>query len=78
MGEQMETAISWLSAGRIEQYRASHQHDPNANELWSYFLCVGHFDQPCVDGYQARQGRWVADIPPSAVDSRRLRAGGLG
>jgi hypothetical protein len=38
--EYLETAISWLSGGRIEQYMASHQHDPNANELWSYFQAV--------------------------------------
>lgn len=38
--EYLETAISWLSAGRIEQYMSIHQHDPNANELWSYFQSV--------------------------------------
>jgi Protein of unknown function DUF262/HNH endonuclease len=36
----LETAISWLSGGEIEQYMASHQLDPNANELWSYFQAV--------------------------------------
>jgi hypothetical protein len=38
--EFLQTAISWLSGGDIEQYMASHQHDPNANELWSYFQAV--------------------------------------
>jgi hypothetical protein len=38
--EYLETAISWLSDGRIEDYMAAHQHDPNANELWSYFQAV--------------------------------------
>jgi hypothetical protein len=38
--EYLETAISWLSGGRIEQYMSAHQHDPNANELWSYFQAV--------------------------------------
>ena len=27
-------------AGKIEQYMSVHQHDPNANELWSYFQAV--------------------------------------
>ena len=36
----LETAISWLSGGKIEQYMSAHQHDPNANELWSYFQAV--------------------------------------
>lgn len=38
--DYLETAISWKSGGDIEQYMASHQHDPNANELWSYFQAV--------------------------------------
>jgi len=38
--EYLQTAISWLSGGHIEQYMASHQHDPNANELWSNFQAV--------------------------------------
>ena len=38
--EYLETAISWLSGGKIEQYMSAHQHDPNANELWSYFQAV--------------------------------------
>lgn len=38
--EYLEKAISWLSGGNIEQYMSAHQHDPNANELWSYFQAV--------------------------------------
>jgi len=38
--EYLERAISWLSGGEIEQYMSVHQHDPNANELWSYFQAV--------------------------------------
>ena len=38
--DYLETAISWLSGGNIEQYMSAHQHDPNANELWSYFQAV--------------------------------------
>jgi hypothetical protein len=36
----LETAISWLSGGKIDLYMSAHQHDPNANELWSYFQAV--------------------------------------
>ncbi len=36
----LETAISWLFGDKIEQYMSDHQHDPNANELWSYFQAV--------------------------------------
>lgn len=38
--EYLQTAISWLSGGNVEQYMSAHQHDPNANELWSYFQAV--------------------------------------
>jgi Protein of unknown function DUF262/HNH endonuclease len=38
--EFLQTAISWLSGGNIEPYMSAHQHDPNANELWSYFQAV--------------------------------------
>jgi hypothetical protein len=38
--DYLETAISWLSDSHIEQYMSAHQHDPNANELWSYFQAV--------------------------------------
>jgi uncharacterized protein DUF262/HNH endonuclease len=35
--DYLETAISWLSNGNIEQYMAENQHKPNSNELWLYF-----------------------------------------
>jgi len=36
----LETALSWISNGEIEKYMSTHQHDPNANELWMYFRNV--------------------------------------
>lgn len=36
----LQTAISWISKGQIEQYMSVHQHDPNANELWTYYRNV--------------------------------------
>lgn len=38
--EFLETALAWISKGGIEQYMSAHQHDPNANELWTYFRNV--------------------------------------
>lgn len=35
--ELLEKALKWKSDGRVEQYMSAHQHDPNANELWTYF-----------------------------------------
>jgi hypothetical protein len=38
--DYLETALDWLSEGKIEAYMAAHQHDQNANELWTYFQSV--------------------------------------
>lgn len=38
--DYLETALNWLSGGKIEAYMAAHQHDQNANELWTYFQNV--------------------------------------
>lgn len=38
--DYLETAISWLSNAKIEDYMAESQHKPNANELWLYFQKV--------------------------------------
>ena len=38
--EYLETAIDWLSSGKIEDYMSAHQHDQNASELWLYFKAV--------------------------------------
>lgn len=35
----LQTAISWKK-GNIEEYMSIHQHDPNANELLTYFQNV--------------------------------------
>ena len=38
--ELLEKALKWKSDGKIEQYMSAHQHDQNANELWTYFRNV--------------------------------------
>ncbi|KKQ02678.1 MAG: hypothetical protein US12_C0027G0008 [Parcubacteria group bacterium GW2011_GWA2_36_24] len=38
--EYLETALSWINDGKIEDYMAKHQHDKNAEELWEYFQDV--------------------------------------
>jgi len=38
--EYLETALSWINAGKIEDYMAKHQHGKNADELWQYFQDV--------------------------------------
>ena len=38
--EILETALDWISDGKINDYMAAHQHDSNASELWQYFQDV--------------------------------------
>jgi len=38
--EYLETALSWINDGKIEDYMAKHQHDQNAEKLWEYFQSV--------------------------------------
>ena len=38
--DYLETAIKWISDGKIENYMSEHQHDPNASALWIYFQSV--------------------------------------
>lgn len=35
--EYLETALSWINSGEIEDYMSKHQHEENADELWTYF-----------------------------------------
>lgn len=38
--ELLETALEWINGGDLAGYMASHQPDPNANELWIYYRNV--------------------------------------
>ncbi|MCL2203609.1 MAG: DUF262 domain-containing protein [Defluviitaleaceae bacterium] len=38
--EFLEKALSWINKSDIEGYMSLHQHKPNANELWEYFINV--------------------------------------
>lgn len=38
--EYLETSLSWINDGKIEDYMAKHQHNKNADELWQYFQDV--------------------------------------
>jgi hypothetical protein len=38
--DYLETAIGWLSEGKIDEYMSKHQHDKDAKPLWNYFLKV--------------------------------------
>lgn len=38
--DYLETVISWISGGKIEEYMATNQHESTASPLWLYFQTV--------------------------------------
>lgn len=54
--EILETALEWIvrrdGGKRVEEYMSAHQHDPNANELWTYFRNVIEWVQDTFTKYR--------------------------
>lgn len=54
--ELLETALKWIvprdGLKNIEDYMSGHQHDPNANELWTYFRNVIEWVQDTFTVYR--------------------------
>lgn len=53
--ELLETALKWIvlrDGQKIEDYMSGHQHDPNANELWTYFRNVIEWVQDTFTVYR--------------------------
>jgi len=50
--DYLETTIGWISKGNIKQYMATHQHEPNANELWLYFQSVINWVKAIFPNYR--------------------------
>lgn len=38
--EILETALGWISRGKVEDYMSQHQHDKDAQDLWQYWQSV--------------------------------------
>jgi len=60
--EYLETAIDWISDGKIEEYMSKYQHEPNANELWLYFQSVINWVKAVFPNYR-REMKGVAFGP---------------
>lgn len=50
--ELLEKALKWKSGGKIDQYMSNHQHDQNANELWTYFQNIIWWVQQTFTNYR--------------------------
>lgn len=50
--DYLETAIEWISEGKIEEYMSRHQHDIDAKDLWVYFQRVIEWVQKIFPKYR--------------------------
>jgi hypothetical protein len=57
--EYLETALSWINDGKIEDYMAKHQHDKSADELWDYFQNVITWVREAFTNYR----REMSNVP---------------
>jgi len=75
--EYLETAIDWISKGKIEDYMSKHQHEPNANELWLYFQAVINWVKVTFPKYRREMkgvpwGVLYNDFKNKNIDSKKL------
>jgi hypothetical protein len=73
----LETAITWINHGDVEDYMAKHQHDPNANELWLYFQAVIAWTQATFPIYRKEMkgvpwGELYNQFKTKPLDSKKL------
>lgn len=50
--EYLETAIDWISGGKIKDYMSKHQHDKDAKVLWEYFQAVINWVKSVFTNYR--------------------------
>ena len=77
--ELLELALKWVSRGRIEQYMADHQHDPNANALWLYFQQVVAWTKATFPTWRKEMrglpwGDYFNDFADAQLDTAALEA----
>lgn len=75
--EYLETTISWISKGYIEDYMSKNQHEPNANEIWLYFQSVINWVKATFPRYRKEMkgikwGLLYNEFKDKKYDSKKL------
>ena len=75
--EYLETALSWINDGKIENYMAKHQHAKNADELWQYFQDVIAWVRKTFTNYRREMkdvawGKLYNENKDQKFDSKKL------
>jgi len=77
--DYLETALSWINDGKIEDYMAKHQHDKNADELWNYFQNVIAWVRKTFTNYRKEMssvswGKLYNDFKNTKLDTDKIEA----
>ena len=79
--EILETALDWLSEGKIEHYMDAHQRDADADELWQYWQAVFAWVKRVFPNQDSARARLMKGLPwgrfYNAHKSDRLNAAEL-
>ncbi|MDD3491745.1 MAG: DUF262 domain-containing protein [Candidatus Pacebacteria bacterium] len=75
--EYLETALSWINNGKIEDYMAKHQHDRNAEELWQYFQDVIAWVRKIFPNYRREMNNVPWGILYNQFKDKKLDSGKL-
>lgn len=75
--ELLETVLSWINHGKIEEYMSKHQHDKNADELWEYFQKVIEWVRKTFPNYRTEMkgiewGELYNKFKNKKLDSKKL------
>ena len=75
--EYLETAIDWISEGKIEDYMSKNQHEANANEIWLYFQAVINWVKATFPKYRKEMkglswGIFYNEFKGAKFDSKKL------
>lgn len=75
--DYLETAIDWISDGKIEDYMSKNQHEPNANELWLHFQSVINWVKATFPKYRKEMkgiqwGPLYNEFKNQKLDSKKL------
>ncbi len=77
--EYLETAISWISGGNVQEYMGNHQHDANALELWDHFESVIDWVKSVFTNYRKEMkgvdwGTLYEDYKDASFDTAEVEA----
>lgn len=73
----LETAIDWISDGKIKEYMSKHQHDKDAKVLWEYFQAVINWVKTVFTNYRKEMkgvpfGLLYNEFKDKKLDAKKL------